>query len=52
MASNIKHLMTVADLDALPDDNGKRYELIEGELLCLTHMTFLTTYSSITCYVL
>lgn len=31
MASNIKHLMTVADLDALPDD-GKRYELIEGEL--------------------
>lgn len=32
MASNIKHLMTVADLDALPDDDGKRYELIEGEL--------------------
>ena len=31
MASNIKHLMTVADLDALPDD-GNRYELIEGEL--------------------
>jgi Uma2 family endonuclease len=31
MASNIKHLMTVADLNALPDD-GKRYELIEGEL--------------------
>src|SRR5690349_8137165 len=31
MASNIKHLMTVADLDAFPDD-GKRYELIEGEL--------------------
>ena len=32
MASNIKHLMTVADLDAFPDDDGKRYELIEGEL--------------------
>jgi Uma2 family endonuclease len=24
--------MTVADLDAFPDDDGKRYELIEGEL--------------------
>jgi Uma2 family endonuclease len=32
MASNINHLMTVADLDAFPDDDGKRYELIEGEL--------------------
>jgi Uma2 family endonuclease len=32
MASNIKHLMTVADLDAFPDDDGMRYELIEGEL--------------------
>ena len=32
MASNIKHLMTVADLDAFPNDDGKRYELIEGEL--------------------
>jgi Uma2 family endonuclease len=32
MASNIKHLMTVADLSAFPDDDGKRYELIEGEL--------------------
>ena len=31
MASNIKHLMTVADLDAFPDD-GNHYELIEGEL--------------------
>ena len=31
MASNIKRLMTVADLDAFPDD-GNRYELIEGEL--------------------
>jgi Uma2 family endonuclease len=32
MASNIKHLMTVADLEAFPDDDGNRYELIEGEL--------------------
>ena len=32
MASNIKHLMTVADLDALPDGDGNNYELIEGEL--------------------
>lgn len=32
MASNMKHLMTVADLDAFPDDDGNRYELIEGEL--------------------
>lgn len=32
MFTNIKHLMTVADLDAFPDDDGKRYELIEGEL--------------------
>lgn len=31
MASNIQHLITVADLDAYPDD-GNRYELIEGEL--------------------
>ena len=32
MVSNIKHLMTVADLEALPYDETKRYELIEGEL--------------------
>ena len=31
MASKIEPLLTVADLDALPDDNN-RYELIEGEL--------------------
>jgi len=28
MSSNIKHLMTVADLDAFPNDDGKRDELI------------------------
>src|SRR5215212_5895253 len=32
MASNIKHLMTIADLEALPYDEWNRYELIEGEL--------------------
>jgi Uma2 family endonuclease len=31
MASKIEPLMTVAELDALPED-GNRYELIEGEL--------------------
>ena len=31
MASKIQPLLTVADLDACPDDNN-RYELIEGEL--------------------
>ena len=30
--SSIEHLITVADLDKYPDDDGKRYELIEGEL--------------------
>ena len=32
MASSIEPLLTVADLDAFPDDDGNRYELIEGEL--------------------
>ena len=31
MAARIKLLLTVADLDACPDDSN-RYELIEGEL--------------------
>src|SRR6266852_3927536 len=31
MAARIEPLLTVADLDACPDDNN-RYELIEGEL--------------------
>jgi Uma2 family endonuclease len=31
--SSTKHLITVADLDDFPDDDGNRYELIEGELL-------------------
>jgi Uma2 family endonuclease len=32
MESRIEPLLTVADLDAFPDDDGNRYELIEGEL--------------------
>ena len=32
MASNLKHLMTVKEVKALPDDGRHRYELIEGEL--------------------
>jgi Uma2 family endonuclease len=32
MASKIEPLLTVADLDAFPDDDGNRYELIGGEL--------------------
>ena len=31
--STTKHLITVDDLDDYPDDDGNRYELIEGELL-------------------
>lgn len=32
MASKIEPLLTVADLDVFPDDDGNRYELIGGEL--------------------
>lgn len=43
MASRIEPLMTIADLDAMPDDEY-RYEIIEGELFVsrspgLTHQT-------------
>jgi Uma2 family endonuclease len=31
MATHIEPLLTIADLDSMPDD-GNRYELIEGEL--------------------
>ena len=30
--SSIENLITVADLDKYPDDDGNRYELIEGDL--------------------
>lgn len=32
MAVDVKYLMTVADFEALPNDEMHRYELIEGEL--------------------
>jgi Uma2 family endonuclease len=32
MASRIEPLLTVADLDAFPEDDGNRYELIDAEL--------------------
>lgn len=32
MASQIRPLLTVADLDSFPEDDGNRYELITGEL--------------------
>jgi Uma2 family endonuclease len=32
MASRIEPPLTVADLDAFPEDDGNRYELIDGEL--------------------
>ena len=32
MAKRIEPLLTVADLDVFPEDDGNRYELIEGEL--------------------
>ncbi len=32
MASTIEPLLTVTDLDAFPEDDGNRYELIGGEL--------------------
>ena len=31
MAANFEPILTIADLDAIPED-GNRYELIEGEL--------------------
>ena len=32
MAKRVEPLLTVADLDVFPEDDGNRYELIEGEL--------------------
>jgi len=34
--SSIEHLITLADLEKYPDDDGNRYELIEGELYVST----------------
>src|SRR4051812_26914023 len=43
MSTQVEPLLTITDLDAMPDD-GNRYEIIEGELLVsrapsLTHQT-------------
>lgn len=32
MATKAEHLLTLEDLDACPEDDGNRYELIEGEI--------------------
>ena len=47
MTSKVEHLMTVDDLEAFPDDDGNRYEVIEGELFVscspsLTHQVVST----------
>ena len=40
MSTQIEPLLTIADLDAMPDD-GNRYEIIEGELF-VSRSPFLT----------
>ena len=47
MTTNVKPLLTIADLDAMPEDDGNRYEIIEGELFVscspgLTHQIVAT----------
>lgn len=32
MTTKVQPLLTIADLDAMPEDDGYRYEIIEGEL--------------------
>ena len=44
MTARIEPLLTIADWDAMPYDDGNRYEIIEGELFVscspgLTHQT-------------
>jgi Uma2 family endonuclease len=36
MSAKVESLLTLADLDAFPDDDGNRYELIEGVLYVST----------------
>lgn len=50
MAARIEPLLTIADLDALPED-GNHYEIIEGELFVsrapsLTHQTVVLNLSA------
>ena len=35
MSAKIEPLLTISDLDAMPDD-GNRYELFEGEIFCVS----------------
>ena len=49
MASNVKHLMTVDHLEAIPYDERHRYELIEGKLYVscapgISHQLVLTNF--------
>lgn len=51
MSANIEPLLTIADLDALPDD-GNRYELFEGEVFVsrapsLTHQRILVNITTL-----
>ncbi len=32
MTTRVEPLLTIADLDAMPENDGYRYEIIEGEL--------------------
>ena len=50
MAAKLEPILTIADLDAMPED-GNRYELIEGELFVsrapsLTHQEVVTNLYS------
>jgi len=57
MATHIEPLLTIADLDSMPDD-GNRYELIEGELFVscspsLTHQSVAgNIFISVTTYLI
>ncbi len=57
MATHIEPLLTIADLDSMPDD-GNRYELIEGELFVscspsLTHQSVAgNIFLSVTTYLI
>jgi len=44
MAAKIEPILTIADLDAMPED-GNRYELIEGNSLYLVRPIYFTRES-------
>jgi hypothetical protein len=51
MATKIEHLLTVIDLEAMPED-GNRYEIIEGELFvsCAPGLTHQQVSTNIVVY--